>query len=389
MKDRYIPRGSSYVFAFLLTLYFLVSFSPALARPEDAGSELLRPAVGHHLRATRIAGPFHYPWSVAFLPDERMLVTEKTGQLNLVAPDGSTENISAVPGVWPGAEGGLLDVVVPEDFSRTGTIFLSFTAGKAGHVSVRLMRAHLDLNNRSLNRQKIIFTAAPDGPDNRYLGGRIAVAGKVIFLSLGDRGEPMRAQNLSDDAGKIIRLQTDGTIPSGNPFAHTAGARPEIWSYGHRNPEGLAFDRLSGQLWSTEHGPRGGDELNSVSPGINYGWPLVSFGKNYDGTPVGSGKSRMAGITDPVWQWTPSTGPSGLALEHKGSTTVFWSGALPGRHISRIALRPGSRPEETIFRSPALQRVRDVRIGPSGAIYVLTDSDRGELFRLSWPAHAD
>ncbi|HAT7516935.1 TPA: PQQ-dependent sugar dehydrogenase [Kluyvera ascorbata] len=386
MTERYLSQARLHPVAFLFTLYSLTSFSPASAQSADADNERLRPAAGYQLLATRVAGPFHYPWSVAFLPDDRMLVTEKNGQLILVTSAGSKEKIAGVPAVWPGAEGGLLDVAVSDDFVQTGTVFLSYTTGKAGHVSVRLMRAHLDIRSRSLTRQQIIFTAAPDGPDNRYLGGRIALAGKFIFLSLGDRGTPARAQRLSDDAGKIIRLQTDGTLPSGNPFAGLAGVRPEIWSYGHRNPEGLVFDRKSGLLWSSEHGPRGGDELNRISAGENYGWPLVSFGKNYDGTPVGSGESRLDGVTDPVWQWTPSAGPSGLALEHTGNATVFWSGALPGRQVSQLTLQSGRGLQEAVYPSPDLQRVRDVRIGPSGALYILTDSDRGGLFRLAWRA---
>lgn len=385
MTVRYLPktRLRAFLFIYSYAVIQLTSFF-ALAAQHPGAGQRIRPDVGYHLIATRVAGPFHYPWSLAFLPEDNMLVTEKTGQLNIVNHSGVSEKIEGVPEIRAGAEGGLLDVAIADDFTQTGTLFLSYTVGEAGHVSVRLMRAHLDVSRRILTQQHVIFSAAPDGPDNRYLGGRIALAGQFIFLSLGDRGDPMRSQNLSDDAGKIIRLHTDGTLPRTNPFARTAGVRPEIWSYGHRNPEGLVVDSKTGFLWSTEHGPRGGDELNRISPGENYGWPLVSFGKNYDGTPVGNGGTRMTGITDPIWHWTPSIGPSGLALEHNGESIVFWIGALPARQISQLRLQKDHSLKNTIFNSPDLQRVRDVRIGPSGAIYILTDSDQGGLFRLLW-----
>lgn len=384
MTEKFVLRATRNAFFFLFTLCSLSDYSPASAQVIDAGNTVIRPEAGYHLHATQLAGPFHYPWSAAFLPNNRILITEKTGQLNLVTSDGDTQKIAGVPEIFPGAEGGLLDVAVSDDFAQTGMVFLSFTYGKPGHVSVKLMRAHLDLGRRALTMQQVIFTASPDGPDNRYLGGRIALAGDFIFLTLGDRGNPVRSQRLNDDAGKIVRLHTDGSVPPDNPFAGKSGVRSEIWSYGHRNPEGLVFDRQSGVLWSTEHGPRGGDELNRISAGGNYGWPLVSFGENYDGTPVGSGKNRMEGIREPVWQWTPSVGPSGLTLEQTGKNTVIWMGALPARHISRLILHKGKSPEETVFSLPDAQRIRDVRIGPSGAIYILTDSDQGGLFRLSW-----
>ncbi|MFM0757371.1 PQQ-dependent sugar dehydrogenase [Paraburkholderia strydomiana] len=336
------------------------------------------------LTPVETAGPFEYPWSIAFLPSGGMLITGKPGRLYYVDTDGRARLISGLPTLHPGLEGGLLDVVLDPAFDRNGLLYFSYTHGEDGGVTVRIMKARLDLERQSLHDQVVIFESSPPGRDNRYLGGRLAVTkDSHLFLTLGYRGESDRAQRLSDDAGKIIRIHTDGSIPSDNPFTTRVGARPEIWSYGFRNPQGLAINQKNGAIWVTDHGPRGGDELDLVKPAGNYGWALVSHGINYDGTPVGTGRRSAPGIEDPVHTWTPSIAPSGLAIQHDGGKTVFWIGGLAARAVTRLTFTNNRMISEERFLVGQLGRVRDVREGPDGAIYVLTDAADGRLYRLT------
>ncbi len=223
-------------------------------------------------------------------------------------------------------------MAVDPEFARTSIVYLSYTHGTVDASTVRILKGRLDLNRRILADQAVLFESDPSASANEQLGGRLAVTRDgYLFLSLGDRWEPGRAQDLSDHAGSFIRIRTDGSVPCTNPFVGVPSAKPEIWSYGHRNPQGLVADERTGQLWATEHGPPGGDELNLIQAGHNYGWPLVSHGRNYDGSPVGAGESTAPGVEAPLHVWVPSIAPSGLTLRPEGMACHCGLGHLLAR----------------------------------------------------------
>jgi glucose/arabinose dehydrogenase len=367
-----------------LALGFLIGLAagPASAVPGDDGAPI-PPETSDGLVPVRVAGPFEFPWSIGFLPDGSFLVTEKPGRLRLVRPGSRTRAIRGLPLIRSGDQGGLLDVLVDPDFARTGTVYLSYTHGTQDASTVRILRGRLDLKTRRLLDQAVLFESDPPASANEQLGGRLALTRDgFLFLSLGDRWEPHRAQNLSDHAGSIIRVHTDGSIPSTNPFLSVAGAKPEIWTYGHRNPQGLVGDDATGQVWATEHGPQGGDELNLIQPGRNYGWPMVSHGLNYDGSPVGSGKTAAPGVEEPVRFWVPSIAPSGLTMQREGEHASIISGALAGQMVVRLGLEGNRVVAEQRVLEGELGRIRDVRSGPDGLLYFITDDPEGHLYRL-------
>jgi aldose sugar dehydrogenase len=341
-------------------------------------------AEGPQLTSERVAGPFDQPRAVGFLPDGSFLVTEKTGHLQLVGSGGETRAIAGVPEVLTLAHGGLIDLAVDPDYARNGTIYFSYLVGQENASKMRVMKAKLDERNETLTDQQVLFESTA-GPRPEQIGGRLALSPDgYLFLTLGDRWSGDPAQDLSNDEGKIIRIGTDGSIPESNPFRWRVGARPEIWSYGHRNPQGLAFDAKRGELWSDEHGPRGGDELNLILPGRNYGWPLIGYGVDYSGRPVGDGKGARAGLEQPVHYWVPlSIAPSGLALEPDPANRIIWISTLAGETLVRLTLGDGCTVSEEHFLEHRLGRLRDVRIDPSGILYVLTDGPEGMLYRLN------
>jgi len=339
--------------------------------------------VSDELVPVPVAGPFEFPWAVGFLPDGFLLVTEKPGRLRLIGRDGKMRAIQGLPPIRTGDQGGLLDVAVDPDFARTGTVYLSYTHGTIEASTVRIMRARLDLRRKTLVDQEVLFESTPPASANEQLGGRLAVTRDgYLFLSLGDRWEPGRAQDLSDHAGSIIRIRTDGSVPDSNPFVSVPGAKREIWSYGHRNPQGLVIDGRTGEVWATEHGPQGGDELNLIQPGRNYGWPMVSHGRNYDGSPVGTGESAVLGVEAPIHVWVPSIAPSGLTLQQQGDGTSLWLGALAGQTVVHLRMGESKVLVELRLLEGELGRIRDVRAGPDGSLYVLTDDPEGYLYRL-------
>jgi glucose/arabinose dehydrogenase len=336
---------------------------------------------------TRIAGPFNFPWSVAFLPEGLMLVTERWGDLKLIVP-GEPEplTISGTPDRLTADHAGLMDVVLDPEFANNDTIYLSYTYGTRDAATIRVLKARLDVENLSLEDSKLIFESYPPAPGTEQLGGRMVIDQKgLLYLTLGDRFDGRHAQDLSDDYGKITRMRRNGTFPEDNPFAATPGARPGIWSYGHRNPQGLAIDVATGQLWATEHGPMGGDELNRVESGRNYGWPHITYGVDYDGKPINGGLAEAEGLEQPVRHWTPSIGPSGLTI-YDGQVmdwqSTAWLGALAGQMLVRVKLENGRVVREEQFLKDELGRLRDVRTGPDGLIYFTTDSEEGGLYRL-------
>lgn len=324
------------------------------------------------------------PWGMAFLPDGRILVTEKAGRLRVVQ-GGQLQpgSIGGVPAVYANGQGGLLDIALHPDYARNGWLYFTYAAPGAGGGSTTLARAKLQ--GEALTDVQTLFQAQPFLNSGVHFGSRIAFDGQGhVFVSTGDRGTPPQAQQLGNHWGKIMRLRDDGQVPADNPFAGTAGARPEIWSYGHRNVQGMYYDPAARRLWAHEHGPRGGDELNHVEAGKNYGWPLITHGVNYDGTPV-SGATQGAGLEQPVRFWVPSIAPSGLALvnspQYPNWTGNLLVGALAGTHLARVELTDGqyAREEKLLDK---VGRVRAVAQGPDGYVYVLTESP-GVLFKLT------
>ena len=337
------------------------------------------------LAAIRTAGPFEVPWSVGLLPDGSFLVTERPGRLQHVRVNADTIAIQGIPSVLYAGHGGLLDIAVDPEFEQSHLVYLSYLQGEETASTIRVMRARFDADNDTLTDQAIIFEGSP-GPRPEQIGGRLALSGDgYLFISLGDRWDGPRAQDLSDTAGSIVRIKTDGTVPEDNPFVATPGARSEIWSYGHRNPQGLAFDRATGQLWSDEHGPQGGDELNLVRPGGNYGWPLATFGVDYQGHPIAV-NSEQPGTELPVHYWVPlSVAPSSLAVETQPATTELWVGALAGEMVVQLTLADNCVLTEQRLLRHQLGRIRDVRVDAAGVLYVLTDGGEGALYRVELP----
>ena len=348
---------------------------------QDAGFVLAEGA----LAAMRTAGPFNVPSSVALLPDGSFLVTERPGRLQHLRPGADTRQVSGTPPVLYLGNGGLLDIALDPAFADNDIVYISFLQGEESASTVKVLRATFDAENARLVRQQVIFDGGP-GPRPEQLGGRLALTGDgYLFLSLGDRWERARAQDLSDTAGSIVRIRTDGSVPEDNPFVATPGARPEIWSYGHRNPQGLAFDRATGQLWSDEHGPQGGDELNLIRRGGNYGWPVATFGVDYTGQAIAV-NSEQPGTELPIHYWVPlSVAPSSLAVETQPATTEIWMGTLAGEMVVQLTIVDNCVVTEQHLLRHQLGRIRDVRRDANGALYILTDGSEGALYRVELP----
>jgi glucose/arabinose dehydrogenase len=335
-------------------------------------------------RVDTAARGLNSPWGMAFLPDGRILVTEKAGQLRVVQGGQlQPKGVGGVPAVYTNGQGGLLDIALHPDYARNGWLYFTYAAPGPGGGGTTLARARLQ--GDALTDVQTLFQAQPFQGSGAHFGSRIAFDGQGhVFVSTGDRGTPPQAQQLGNHWGKIMRLRDDGQVPADNPFVGTAGARPEIWSYGHRNVQGMHYDAAARRLWAHEHGPRGGDELNLVEGGKNYGWPLITYGVNYDGTPV-SGATQGAGLEQPVRYWVPSIAPSGLALvsspQYPNWAGNLLVGALVGTHLARVELTNGqyAREEKLLDK---IGRVRAVAQGPDGYVYVLTEGP-GLLFKLT------
>ncbi len=349
------------------------------------------PSSAGNLAVETIAGGLVHPWSLAFLPDGRMLVTERPGRMRIVTPTGQlSPPLGNVPKVFAVGQGGLLDVILDRDFAQNRTIYFSYAEPFDGGGRTAMARARLEAGEAPhLSDLKVIYRQ--DGPASHgsHFGGRIVQASDGnLFLTNGEHfSDRDMAQTLDNDLGKIVRITPDGAAAPGNPFAGKSGARPEIWSYGHRNPQGLALNPADGKLWEQEHGPMGGDEINIIEPGRNYGWPRVSHGVNYDGTPVGTGKAQMAGMEDPLWHWTPSIAPSGMAF-YNGDLFPAWkgslfNGALKFQLLSRLELKGDRVVKEERLLQGLRERIRDVRQRPDGALYLLTDNNAGRILRVA------
>ena len=342
------------------------------------------------LKVETVAKGLDFPWGLQFLPDGRMLVTERAGRLRVVTKDGKlSAPVAGVPAVVARQQGGLLDVALARDFATSGEIFISYAEPReGGRNGTALMRAKLELDaggSGKLTGGTVIFRQKPDSTGGYHFGSRIVVnADGSLFLGLGDRyGLREEAQNPSNHIGKVIRIMPDGKPFSGNPKRD--GWAPEVWSIGHRNIQGATLD-ANGVLWTTEHGAKGGDELNRTEAGKNYGWPVITYGVDYSGARIGIGTAKD-GLEQPVYYWNPSIATSGLAYYSgtlfKDWTGSFLSGGLAGSHIARLAMKDGVVVGEEKLLADQGWRIRDVRQGPDGAVYVLTDDGNGLIVRLT------
>ena len=351
----------------------------AAAEPRDYRSEK------HAFRLVPVGGPFDRAWGMAFLPDGRMLVTELDGNLRILAPGGKpSDPLLGLPRIEEYGQGGLMDVALDPDFAVNGRIYLSHILDTADGRTTAVSRAQLDGNR--LHGFDTVFVGRAASGTSRHFGSRLRFSrdGK-LFVTIGDRGRRPNAQDLGNHAGAILRLNPDGTAPRDNPFVGRAGALPEIWSYGHRNPQGLAFDPDTGRLWSQEHGPRGGDEVNPVRRGRNYGWPVITHGRNYSGTSI-TDETAREGMEQPATYWAPSIAPSGLTV-YRGDRFPGWGGnlfvgALRAQLLVRLEVDGDKVVREERLLTDFGNRIRDVRTGPDGLIYLLLDENDAMVWRL-------
>ncbi|MFT3963527.1 PQQ-dependent sugar dehydrogenase [Propionivibrio sp.] len=356
---------------------------PFAARAQDAAP----------FRVVTVADGLEHPWSLAFLPDGRMLVTERPGRLRLVSADGRLDPrpLAGVPKVAAVGQGGLLDVALHPQFARNGWIYLSYAAQGEGGYGTEVLRARLD--GHALRDARVIFSMRPKTTTSHHFGSRLVFDRQgYLYITLGDRGEMARAQRLDDHAGSVIRLHDDGRVPADNPFVAVPGALPEKFTLGNRNVQGAALHPRTGEVWIHEHGPQGGDEINIVRAGTNYGWPVITYGRNYvTGTRIGEGTEKP-GMAQPLWHWTPSIAPSGMAF-YEGDKFPAWRGnlfvgALRDELLVRLELDGDRVVREERLLEKQIGRIRDVRAGPDGFLYLLTDEARGRLARLEPEAGA-
>jgi glucose/arabinose dehydrogenase len=342
---------------------------------------------GVRFRLVEVAAGLANPWSLAFLPGGDMLVTERPGRLRLIR-DGklARQPVAGAPKVAARGQGGLLDVVPHPRFSENGLIYLSYAGDGDGGAGTEVMRAKL--NDTALEEAKVIFRVTPKTPGGNHYGSRLLFAPDGnLFVTLGDRFTYRdQAQSTADHLGTVVRIRDDGSIPEDNPFKGQANAQPEIYSYGHRNSQGIALRPGTSEIWQHEHGPRGGDEVNLLKPGANYGWPKITYGVDYSGAII-SDKKEMPGMEQPVVYWVPSIAPSGMAF-YDGDKMPAWKGdlfvgALALTHLRRLRLDGQRVTEQEVLLEDLGDRIRDVRSGPDGFLYIVTDDPRnGKVLRL-------
>jgi aldose sugar dehydrogenase len=345
------------------------------------------PSSAGPVAVTTVARGLVDPWSLAFLPDGRMLVTEKPGRMRIVTRDGTlSPPLAGVPAVHAGGQGGLLDLRLDRDHASNRVLYFCYSRDGGGTAAVARARL-VDGATPRLDDVKVIFTQQGPGGANNY-GCRIVQAPDGnLFVTLGDHfGSRDQAQNLANHIGKIVRIRTDGSAPPDNPFVGRRDARPEIWAYGVRNPQGLAFDPATGKLWENEHGPRGGDEVNIIEKGRNYGWPVIGYGIDYNGAKIHE-STHKDGMEQPLWHWVPSIAPSGMAF-YTGDLFASWKGnlfvgALAARLLVRLERDGDKITKEERLLTDLRERIRDVRQGPDGALWLLTDNPTGRILRLA------
>jgi glucose/arabinose dehydrogenase len=337
-------------------------------------------------RVVELTGGLEHPWGLAFLPGGRMLVTERPGRLRIVAAGRLLpEPIVGVPEVYVGGQGGLLDVAIDPAFAENGLVYLSYAHENETGRTTRVLRGRLD--GLALRDGEVIFEGQPRTGGSNHFGSRLVFGPDgMLYVTMGERFEMDRAQDLAQHPGKLLRIAPDGSVPPDNPYVGRADARPEIFSYGHRNAQGLTVHPDTGRIWLHEHGPQGGDEVNLIRASVNYGWPVITYGRAYfTGFAIGEGTEKP-GMEQPVHYWVPSIAPSGMAF-YRGDAFPGWQGdlfvgALSGELLARLEMDGDRVVAEERMLEGELGRIRDVRTGPDGLLYLLTDEDPGGLYRL-------
>lgn len=337
-------------------------------------------------KVTTLAEGLQNPWGLALLPDARMLVTERPGRMRLISREGKlSEPLTGIPKVAANGQGGLLDVTLSPTFAQDKLVYWSFAEKGDGGAGTAVARGRL--GESSIDDAKVIWRQTPKVDSPNHFGSRLVFRPDgTLFVTLGDRfNQRLLVQDLSTTIGKLVRINADGTIPKDNPFVNQAGAKPEIWSYGHRSVQAAALNPQTGELWTVEHGARGGDELNHPQPGRNYGWPVITYGIDYSGAKIGEGTEK-AGMEQPVYYWDPVIAPSG-ALFYTGNAFADWKGDLligslqPGALV-RLELANGKVTKETRYLGELRERFRDIQQSADGSLYVITDSAKGRVLRL-------
>jgi glucose/arabinose dehydrogenase len=368
-----------------LAVFLTIAFAPTTAVAQQT-----YPSSAGQLRLDTVAKGLSHPWGLQFLPDGRMIVTERDGNIRIVAKDGKlSDALAGTPPVLARRQGGMLDIALDRNFARNATVYFCFADPHEGGGRTAMARAKLEASDPPrLTDVKIIFRQDGSPSSGNHYGCRIAQApDNNLFLATGEHFTTRdQAQNLSNHLGKLIRIAPDGSVPKDNPFVGQAGAKPEIWSYGHRNPQGLAFNPTSGKLWEQEHGPRGGDEINIIAKGKNYGWPVIGYGIDYNGAKIHE-STQKPGMEQPVKYWVPSIAPSGMAF-YTGALFPQWkgslfTGALKAKMLVRLSLKGDAVIGEERLLQNLNERIRDVRQGPDGALWLLTDSSAGRILRVS------
>lgn len=357
-------------FRFLLLLALMLSARVSLAQTT--------------FQLDEVVSGLDQPWAVAPLPEGGALITERDGVLRLFR-DGRMRRVAGVPRVAARGQGGLLDVTLPRDFAQSRLVFLTYSKPQSGGSGTALAVGRLSDDGRRLENTKTVFEAAPGGSTSRHFGSRVVEAADgALFVTIGDRGDRPSAQDLGNHNGAIVRILRDGSVPGDNPFVGQAGIRPEIWSYGHRNPQGAGLD-ARGTLWTAEHGAKGGDEVNRIQKGANFGWPVISYGVHYSGRKIGEGPQK-AGMEQPAFFWDPSIAPSGLLI-YQGAMFPEWRGdmfvgSLKFDYISRLSVSGKTAREVAQIQNDQTQRVRDIVEAPDGSIWFVSVGN-GAIYRIS------
>ncbi|WP_350574859.1 PQQ-dependent sugar dehydrogenase [Pseudomonas sp. HY2-MNA-CIBAN-0224] len=373
-----------------LATFVVTSMFALTANAQTGQAQTFKSELGP-VTATPVVQGLDHPWALAFLPDKKgMLVTERPGHLRWVSPEGKlSAPLAGVPKVWAKGQGGLLDVVLSPDFANDRLVYLSFAEeGQDGNACTAVGRGRLSDDMSSLSDFKVIFRQEPKLSTGNHFGSRLVFdRDGYLFIALGENNQRSTSQDLDKLQGKVVRIYPDGRIPEDNPFVGQKGARPEIWSYGHRNQQGAALNPWTGTLWTHEHGPKGGDEINLIERGQNYGWPLATHGIDYSSKPIPEAKGKVVeGTVAPYHVWEKSPGISGMTF-YDGERFKPWQhnlfiGALADKDVIRLQLDGDKVVHEERLLGGLKARIRDVRQGPDGYVYVLTEEDKGAVYRV-------
>ena len=357
----------------------LLALLPEFADAQEA------PSTSSAYNITPVAEGLDHPWNLTFMPDGSMLVVLLPGEIRVLRDGALSEPVSGVPEVYFESQGGLFEVLLDPDYAENGYVYLSYAHGTPDKNGTRVARAHFD--GRALTDLEVIFDATPAKDTPVHYGGAMTfLPDDTLLVTVGDGFDYREeAQRLDTDLGKIIRINRDGSIPEDNPFAGRKDARPEIWSYGHRNLQGLIYDEASGRVYEHEHGPQGGDEINIIEPGKNYGWPVITWGIDYSGARI-SPFTEYDGMEQPLLYWTPSIAPCGFAI-YRGSVFPEWDGdlfvgALAAKEVRRVDLDDGKVVGQEELFADLDKRIRDVATGPDGYLYLVTDGEDGSVLRV-------